>query len=340
MQSNCITVEGKKIHFQILGKGPALVLLHPSPHNSNMMLPLAKELASAYTVLCMDTPGYGRSDGFQERPNSLHDYATAMHQGLRAIGIEKASFYGSATGAQLAIRYALENPDRVQHLFLDNAAHFDDGLREAILEQYFPDLTPRIDGSHLNQLWTIVSRLFQYFPWCFNTPEYALDKPQPPKETLHFIALDFLRAGGTYDWAYHAAFEHEKASHVQQLKVPTTIFRWDGSIIAKHVDRLLSFEFPPNVDSLMITGSPADRTGTMIHHMKEKAVDGLFFEMKDSGEICPEAVAVDYRTGGEGAPMITSNGDYLQTAWNVLQTNNPSLDAKTLQQCLIHWYTT
>ncbi len=338
MKCTCITVDGKKIYFQVLGKGPALVLLHPSPHNANMMVPLAKELASTYTVFCMDTPGYGRSDGLTEPPKDLSEYTTRMHKAFKAMGLEQLALYGSATGAQLAIRYAIENPDTVTHIFLDNAAHFDDDLRSAILESYFPDLTPVRGGHHLHKVWDIVSHIFRYFPWCFKTPEYALNRQQLPKEALHFIALDFLRAGATYDWAYKAAFEHERASYVQQLKVPTTIFRWEGSIITKHIDRLLSFTFPPHVNPFMIKGSPEERNAIMTRYMKEKASGTSSVTLLEKLGDCAEKETIAYDTSALERPSVTPNGDYLNQAWKLLENANPKLNAAEIQMALIDWY--
>ena len=337
MEQGHVFVAKKKVHFKVLGKGPALVLLHPSPHNSNMMLPLAKELASHYTVFCMDTPGYGASDALEAPPKDLLAYTELMQGAFKALGLTSLSLYGSATGAQLAIRYGLENPDNVNHVFLDNAAHFDDTLRAEILEHYFPDLTPQLDGQHLSRLWEIVSHLFLYFPWCFKSPKYALGREQLPASVLHTIAMDFLRAGGTYDWAYKAAFEHERAAYVQQLNVPTTIFRWNNSIITKYVDDLLNFDFPPNVSTFKIDGGATERMQSMTQYMKDKATGATFLDLPDTFEPNVKKDTIAYKTGNEQYPAVSADGKYLNRAWEILIMNNPELNARDIQSCLLDW---
>ncbi len=323
----------------MMGEGPALLLFHPSPHSSEILLPLAKELASHYTVFSIDTPGYGKSDALESAPGSLNDYTEFLHKALKQMGLKRATFYGSATGAQIAIRYALEHPDAVSHVFLDNSAHFNEELCNLILQHYFPDLTPRLDGSHLTQIWTMVSQMFQYFPWCFTTAEYALNRPQLPAAALHFIAMDYLKAGKNYDYAYKTAFQHERGAYVQQLKVPTTIFRWNNSIITKYVDDLLAFEFPSNVSSFRIDGDPGERMHSMTYFIKDKADAFPSCEISETIKPYVESPTMAYRKEDENPPEATVDGQYLQQAWETLVRQNPHLNAEQIQSCLIDWYT-
>ena len=54
-------------------------------------------------------------------------------------------------------------------------------------------------------------------------------------------------AGVRYDELYRAAFLHERVEKIQQLSVPTVIFKWKASILLKYIDSLLSFPLPKNV---------------------------------------------------------------------------------------------
>ncbi|WP_121065058.1 alpha/beta fold hydrolase [Maribacter vaceletii] len=328
------------MNFYILGAGPALVMFHPSPHSAELLLPLAKELALDYTVICVDTPGYGKSDALPNTPNNLSDYTKVLHDFFKKMGIELPILYGSATGAQLAIRYALDFPNEVSHIFLDNAAHFNEVLRKRILKHYFPDLTPEINGSHIRKIWEITNKMFQFFPWCFNEEEYALHRPQVPKEVLHTIALDFFKAGENYFLAYKTAFMHEKAEYVQQLKVPTTIFRWKGSIIKKYIDDLLAFEFPSCVETVSIPEGHAERNIEMIKQLRSK-VNGLpNYNLPDAFNIEPnekeKSIGLIPR---KDIPNILENGSHFMEAWILLKKYNPELNAVELQNLMIDWFT-
>lgn len=338
-KSRIVSIDGQKLHFYILGEGPVLVMMHPSPSSATSLMPLAKELATNFTVFCIDTPGYGRSDALAKEPQSLKDYTDFLHQVFLKLGIEKFALYGSATGAQLAIRYGLEHSERVSHIFLDNAAHFEDALRDKILASYFPDLTPQIDGSHLKQIWTMTSQMFQYFPWCFTTKEYALNRPQMPLFVLQMVAMDYLKAGKNYDLAYRLAFQHERGQHVQQLKMPTTIFRWNNSIITPYIDDLLTFDFPENISTFYIDGNPSERTNKMVAFMQNisNGMQTNTFNASTTERLIEKKVT--YKKPEGNPPEIKENGQHLQEAWQQLVLNNRALNATEIQQCLADWYT-
>ena len=222
--SHFCTIKNRKLFFLKTGKGAPIVLLHPSPSSSKSMIPFIKELATHFTVIAIDTPGYGASDLMPQKPKSIKAYCKYLQPFFKKMGLKKFAIYGSATGAQIAIRYGLEFPKQVSHLYLDNAAHFSDKTRDEILKSYFPDISPKYDGSHLMTIWTMVHDLFVFFPWCFSDEKYRVKKSFPPNFVLHQIALEYMLAGKNYDLAYRAAFEHEKAVCVQRLKSPTTLF--------------------------------------------------------------------------------------------------------------------
>ncbi len=308
-----------RICFRVVGQGPAIVLLHASPSSSRMMIPLANVLKEHYTVIAPDTPGYGASSDLDVPPKDISTYTTILHDFVEHLGLQSFALYGTATGAQLAIRYALDHPENVSHLFLDNAAHFSDELRQEILKSYFPDLTPQYDGSHLPKLWTMVRDLFVFFPWCFRKPNYRLASPVPPPTILHAVATDFMVAGPNYHWAYRAAFNHERAEYVQQVTVPCTIFHWQGSIIEPHIRALLRHPMPANVATLAIPAPASERMLMMGSHIKQKA-SGLAFQGTNTWLDNTEENDIKPALTGTLSPMEPDmDGTYLLKAWNYLR---------------------
>lgn len=266
---------GVHLHWRECGAAhaPPLVLLHPSPRSSAMFEPWMPALARHWRVLAVDTPGYGGSDalpGFAAPGDDgqLGDYVPAMHALLQDIAGHRWHMYGSATGAQLAIALALRHPASVAHLLLDNAAHFDDEERAHLLVHYFPDLTPTSDGSHLQRVWTMAAQMLQFFPWFENNEAHRVSTRVPSLAEVHAGALELLAAGPNYARAYRAAFLHERAEHVQALQVPTTLLRWQGSILLRHIDRLLQFPLPPQVQVLETPMALDQRYAVMTAHLQ------------------------------------------------------------------------
>jgi len=249
----------QQTHFRTAGTGPALILLHPSPLSSAFMVPLIELFEDVVTVYAPDTPGYGASDPLAEPGDGLSGYVDWLRRFMESQGLSSAGIYGSATGAQIAIQFAREFPHMTDYVVLDNAVHFSDEERAQIMKDYFPDLAPRSDGSHLQMAWDMSGKLYQYFPWFDQRAESRVAETQAPVELVHATAMSYLLAGCDYDRAYRAAFENENARNVQAIKRPTRIIRWQGSILRKYAGRLDEFEWPQHIRMVRCDASPASR---------------------------------------------------------------------------------
>jgi pimeloyl-ACP methyl ester carboxylesterase len=259
------------LHYRSAGSGTPIVLLHPSPRSSKIFEPFGELLAPHFQVIMPDLFGYGQSDSLPIPINNLYDYLPFLKQTFDKLGLTKFALYGSATGAQLAIAYAKTYPNDVSTLFLDNAAEFSEEQRSEILSNYFVDATPKADGSHLENLWEHIKKSLYYFPWYSEKEDDKIrNSPLPENveaEICNDILRDYLQNGNHYADAYKAAFEHEKVENILQLRVPTTIFRWEGSSILKYIDQLLVHSFPENIKVVEI--SAANRYAEMIGVIKK-----------------------------------------------------------------------
>ncbi len=262
LQRRYVWVAGRQIHYRTAGHGPPVVMLHPSPLSSAAVLPMAQTLAEHFTVVALDTPGYGQSDPLPDPGKTLQDYAHFLALTLDALGLERVCLYGAATGAQLAVAFGLQYPQRAAQVVMDAAGHVDDEECARILEDYFPDIAPASDGSHLPRIWQASRDLAVFFPWsqrCRAT-RLPIDVPQPG--LIQHTVQGYLDAGSDYARAYRAAFLHERAAPVQALAVPTVITRWESSIVLGMTDALLAHELPANVVALpLAAGMPARLAG-------------------------------------------------------------------------------
>ena len=252
---------------------PTLVLLHASPRSSAMFEPWMALLAPHFHVTALDTPGYGLSAPLPTPPRSLAEYVAPLHNVLNELtksadlATNPVLVYGTATGAQLGIALANAYPQTVRHLLIDNAAHFSDAQRQHLLARYFPDLAPRADGSHLQAAWAMCTQQAQFFPWFETNEAHRFSHRVPLPSEVQASVDELLAAGPRYADAYRAAFEHERAAHVQALRVPTTVLRWQGSVLLRHIDALLNFALPPNVQVLDVPAAAAARYAAMTAHL-------------------------------------------------------------------------
>lgn len=247
MQRHYVTVGRRQVHYRRGGKGPPLVMLHPSPQSSRAVLPMAQAFAEHFTVIALDAPGYGLSDAPNFPVSDLKDYLDPLRDTLDALGLQRCALYGAATGAQFAIEFSKRYPERIAVLMMDTNGHVSDEECAQILEGYLPDVSPQRDGAHLLTTWDMVRHLTVFFPWQSTRADQRLAVPLPPAEALQQTMNDYLRAGAGYHVAYRAAFYTERAENALGLTVPATMMRWEGSIALPWTDAMLAYDLPKNI---------------------------------------------------------------------------------------------
>lgn len=91
---------------------PAIVLIHGWAMHGGLFAPLVERLAARFTVHLVDLPGHGRArdDSAPLDPRSLADELVAR--------LPDAYWLGWSLGGQVALRAALDHPDRLRGLIL------------------------------------------------------------------------------------------------------------------------------------------------------------------------------------------------------------------------------
>ena len=95
------------------GAKPAL-LLHCALAHSKVWTPLATRLSNDLTMIAPDMPGHGRSAAWDQR-SDLHDQVTAITRDCLGSG---GHVIGHSFGATVALRLAMEEPEKVHSLTL------------------------------------------------------------------------------------------------------------------------------------------------------------------------------------------------------------------------------
>ena len=253
-----VPINGAQIHVRradpATGPGPAVILLHPSPQSGTFSIPMALKLAAkGFTAIAVDLPGYGLSDplvgGYPKGLNHEHGldpYLPPYVQLLDALNIDKAAFYGNATGAEISHIFAYNHPNRTAVAMLDTAGHVSDEEVNKITDGYFPDTTPRRDGGHLLIYWDMVRFLSIFAPWQYTDKAHRLPLDQPPADKIHEKLIEYLRAGTNYADAYRPAFYTAKGPLISRVKVPATLTRWEGKANIAEIDALIAYGLPAN----------------------------------------------------------------------------------------------
>ncbi|EGW55936.1 pimeloyl-ACP methyl ester esterase BioH [Candidatus Endoriftia persephone] len=99
-----------RLHVEQLGSGPDLLLLHGWGMNRAVWSGFAERLAVSYRVSLVDLPGHGQSPWGGR--SALADWVDAV----LAVAPLRAIWCGWSLGGQLALRAALDAPERVVSL--------------------------------------------------------------------------------------------------------------------------------------------------------------------------------------------------------------------------------
>lgn len=152
-----------RLHSDVAGSGPPLVLLHGWALHAGLFAPLIPELARRFRVHAVDLPGHGYSPPVV--PYSLDAIVQALEDAFAPVG-EPLCVLGWSLGGMLAMRWAHSKPERIAKLVLvattprfvaspdwphamapETLARFADELRVAYRLTLHRFLTLQVQGS-------------------------------------------------------------------------------------------------------------------------------------------------------------------------------------------------
>jgi len=112
--------DGNRLRVARLGSGPPLILLHGYPDNLQIWSALAPRLADRFEVIAFDWPGMGYSDPWAGGASPFQ-MANRLLVLLDRWGIGRAMLAGIDMGAQPALVFAAQHPERTAGLVVMNS---------------------------------------------------------------------------------------------------------------------------------------------------------------------------------------------------------------------------
>jgi pimeloyl-ACP methyl ester carboxylesterase len=102
-----VTIEGRRVHLVISGKGPDLVLIHGASGSlREFTFGLMQRLAKDYRVIAVDRPGHGYSDPIPDA--SLQAQAKIIKAAVASLGVDRPIVLGQSYGGAVALAWARE----------------------------------------------------------------------------------------------------------------------------------------------------------------------------------------------------------------------------------------
>ncbi|MBA2686121.1 MAG: alpha/beta fold hydrolase [Gemmatimonadaceae bacterium] len=120
--SRFVEAGGQRWHVQIMGRGPALLLVHGIGAATHTWHELAPRLAQRFTVIAPDLPGHGFTTAPRTDHLSLDGIAIALAALLEELRMSPVVGVGHGAGAAIAMRLALGEDSSLRALIGINAS--------------------------------------------------------------------------------------------------------------------------------------------------------------------------------------------------------------------------
>lgn len=107
-----IEVAGRKVHAEVSGQGPDVILIHGASGNTrDFTFDLVRRLQERYRVIVFDRPGLGWSDGLGEDDTDPGAQAALLRAAAETIGVRAPVVVGHSYGGAVAMAWGLAAPD-------------------------------------------------------------------------------------------------------------------------------------------------------------------------------------------------------------------------------------
>ncbi|HKZ38974.1 MAG TPA: alpha/beta hydrolase [Chryseolinea sp.] len=211
VRSGYVAVNGLKYYYQIQGVGEPLLLLHGGLGQIEMFGPNIPLLAKNRQVIGVDLHGHGRTE-LGERKINLIDIGNDLAAILTQLGYKQVDVLGYSMGGGIALRLAVQHPEKVRRLVVASAPYAKAG--------FYPEMLPQqeaVSGAMAEAM--------------KETPMYKSYVAIAPKPDEFPKLLDrmgeLMRAN--YDWS----------DDVKKLQMPVMLMYGDSDMI--RLDHVVSF---------------------------------------------------------------------------------------------------
>lgn len=114
-KSELVSVNGKKLYYEVYGEGEPLFLLHGYTQSSKSWKSYIKDYEKEHEVYLVDLTGHGKSDPFKENL-SIKSVAEDLNSLIQYLQLEKIKAIGFSFGGDVLYQLALINPSLVESM--------------------------------------------------------------------------------------------------------------------------------------------------------------------------------------------------------------------------------
>ena len=236
----------RQLHVRFAGdrSAPPLLLLHDAPGSARFLEPLVTLLSSHYFVCAPDLPGCGESPPLPGGTREMADFAAAVVEMCRGMGLDRPLVYGIGFGSSVAIALATAWPAAVSGLVLRGVLLPDPGQRDDLRRHYAPEIALEKDGSHWYRTWLMLRDSLIYWPW-YDQRFQSLRRVSGDfgAARLHAWTFDVMKQPECYGHVIQAACNFDAGAALAAIDAPV-LFCVDPATPLSACDSRLQTMFP------------------------------------------------------------------------------------------------
>lgn len=119
------------LYYQEQGEGEPFFLLHGNGEDGTYFANQLSFFSDRYRVIAVDTRGHGKSPR-GTASFTMEQFAVDLHKLMDKLEIQKAMILGFSDGANIAMKFALKYPERVNALILNGGNLDTKGVKRSI----------------------------------------------------------------------------------------------------------------------------------------------------------------------------------------------------------------
>jgi pimeloyl-ACP methyl ester carboxylesterase len=177
-----IVVDNQVVHYEVFGRGRPVLFLHGWLGSWRYWFPTMQVVAEQFRTYSFDFWGFGESRR-KNTPESIQSYSDQVIRFLDALGIERVLLVGHSMGGMVALKTAINYPDRVMRVATVGAPIVGDALSWLI------KLTDRpLAADAFARLPWLRRSLFRFFLGETNDPAVHEVLDDSVKSTAHTLS--------------------------------------------------------------------------------------------------------------------------------------------------------
>ncbi len=231
-----ISINKSQQLIRVYGKGKKkpLILLHGLGKNSLSNLKLQKKLSKNRKVISVDMPGNGFSQNIKNKTR-INSYTKNLIEILNKLKINKVSIIAFDVSASLAINAIKSYPSIFESLILIKPIIIKKNNKINFINNFFPNLKPNSNGTHLITAWNFLMDLKLFWPWFESGEKNIRNIPfykNSFKHSQDFIQL--MTTPETYSYYSKACFSFNQEDIKNTIYTRTLLLGDKKDIVDKY----------------------------------------------------------------------------------------------------------